>query len=153
MKKFAIAFFLFVFAITGSSAAQEAQGAYLGQTLPGETAVVFAPGIISVSGRYEYGLAVSPDGKEIFFTAESPGEGLLGLRNVNGKWTLPELADLRKMKAWEFEAFYATDGKTLFFTSQDKEKGKDQFYFSEKTDSGWSLGKRLESKINDDEVM
>src|SRR5512145_203655 len=83
---------------------------YLGQTPPGSTPEIFAPDIVSVTGRYEYGVALSPDGDEIFFTAEDPGHGLMITRRVDGEWTTPKVANLRGVNQWEFEAFYTRDG-------------------------------------------
>jgi hypothetical protein len=42
---------------------------YFGQTPPGDTAVVFAPGVISRTDRYETGITFSPDGNEVYFEA------------------------------------------------------------------------------------
>lgn len=42
------------------------KGDYLGQPLPGDSAVIFAPGIVSVNGRSEYGVSFSPDLEEIY---------------------------------------------------------------------------------------
>ncbi|MGD8787175.1 MAG: hypothetical protein PVJ60_07110, partial [Phycisphaerales bacterium] len=39
---------------------------YFGQTPPEDTPVVFAPGIISLSGRCEYATVFSPDGNECY---------------------------------------------------------------------------------------
>ena len=45
------------------------KGDYLGQPLPGDIPVVFAPGIISVDSTIEHGSpSFSPDGKYLFFT-------------------------------------------------------------------------------------
>jgi len=90
---------------------------YLGQTPPGLTPEIFAPDIISVEGRYEYGLAVSPDGDEIFFTADDPGRGLTVVRRVDDTWTTPKVANLRGNGSWEFEAFYTVDGQRLYFAT------------------------------------
>jgi len=44
---------------------------------PGSNPKIFAKGIVSVQDRYEYGLAISPDYNEIFFTASTPGDGFM----------------------------------------------------------------------------
>ena len=41
---------------------------YFGQSPPGDTAVIFAPGVISLPNRLEAGIAFSPDASECFFT-------------------------------------------------------------------------------------
>ena len=37
-------------------------GPFLNQPFPGDTAVIFAPGLVSLEGRYEYGMSFSPEG-------------------------------------------------------------------------------------------
>jgi hypothetical protein len=137
--------------ITNHSISQVTTIDYLGQTPPGEVPRIFAPGIVSVNNRYEYGLSVSPNGKEIFFSCEEPGKGLMRIVKVGDTWSSPQFADLRKMNAWEFEAFYTQTGDSLFFTSLDGTKN--QFYFVTKTDTGWGEAKKLSSQVNDDDVM
>ena len=65
-------------------------GPYLGQTLPGNTPQVFAPGIIS-TGKNECQIVVSPDGKELYFSVlETRNNNLTvncyGTKEVNGFW-------------------------------------------------------------------
>ena len=82
---------------------------YLGQEPPGTTAVVFAPGVVSLPGRYEYALSVSPDGKEIVFSTEKPGESskLMMTRHRQGGWTGPRLLQLTQgARKAEMEAFF-----------------------------------------------
>ncbi|MBE0664240.1 MAG: hypothetical protein IH584_00350, partial [Candidatus Aminicenantes bacterium] len=43
-------------------------GPYLGQKPPGLTPKIFAPGIVSSKDNYEFKIAFTPDGKEIYFT-------------------------------------------------------------------------------------
>ena len=124
---------------------------YLGQTPPGNTPEIFAPGIVSVTGRYEYGLSVSPNNDEIYFTAEEPGDGLMVVRKVNGIWGKPELANLRGKNRWEFEAFFTPDGSKLYFTSETNDTSK--FWFMVKDAGTWSKPKYLPSPINNTSVM
>jgi hypothetical protein len=127
---------------------------YLGQTPPSDIPKVFALGIVSVSDRYEYGLSVSPDGNEIFFTCEQPGIGLMRIVKNGDTWSSPQLANLRKINAWEFEAFYKNSGDTLFFTSRTSQNsGKDQFYFVIKNGAEWGDAQKLISPVNDNTVM
>jgi Tol biopolymer transport system component len=153
MKRFFVngySLFLFLFINYGLSA-QEQSWQYLSQTLPEETPVIFAPGIVSIEGRYEYGLSVSPDGKEIFYTTDSPGDGLTVTKWDGSKWTTPETANLRGNKSWEYEAFYTPDGKKLFFTSDTSDVSK--FWYAEKDTSGWGKVQYLDSPVNSSAVM
>lgn len=135
--------------VPAPSPTPELTGLYLGQKLPGSTPEIFAPGIVSVMGRYEYGVAVSPDGNELFFTADSPGVGLSVIRRIDGKWTKLEAANLRGNTSWEFEAFFTVDGQKLFFASN--EVGQDavpKLWQTENGPEGWKQPQRLESPVN-----
>jgi hypothetical protein len=124
---------------------------YLGQTLPAVLPQIFAPGSVSVQGRYEYGLTVSPEGNEIYFTADSPGDGLMVIRKINGVWGNPEVANLRKNNNWEFEAFFTPVGNKLYFTSDTNNISK--FWYMEKDNGVWGKAKYLESPVNNSSVM
>lgn len=135
-------------ATTRSPEASALTGPYLGQTPPGADPEVFAPGVVSINGRYEYGLALSPDGNELFFTADSPGVGLTVVRRIDGQWTEPEAANLRGNNSWEFEAFFTVDGQKLFFTSNEAE-----LWQTEKGPNGWEQPQRLDSPVNAEDVF
>ena len=64
---------------------------YLGQTPPGDSAVIFAPGIISQTGRKERTLTFTPDGKEIYFT----------VINGNNDYTIKQI--IKKDGEWQEE--------------------------------------------------
>ncbi len=69
------------------------QGPYLGQTLPGTTPEIFAPGIVC-TGLSERDMAFTPDGGELYFTALfNGGSAIVCCKTVNGKWTPPEVAE------------------------------------------------------------
>jgi hypothetical protein len=106
---------------------------------------IFAKGIVSITDRYEYGLAISPNYDELFFTAEK--QGLMVMRKLNDKnWSSPEVANLRGNGSWEFEAFYTTDGNKLYFTSDINDTSR--LWFSIKEIVSWSTPKLLESPVN-----
>jgi len=46
------------------------QGPYFGQKPPGLIPEIFAPGIISISGRHEMGVSFSPDLDEMYFAVQ-----------------------------------------------------------------------------------
>ncbi len=67
-------------------------GAYLGQTPPGTTPTIFAPGVVSRPSFTEWSGTFSPDGTEYYFyrfTDATPSE-ILSSRVVDGAWTDPE---------------------------------------------------------------
>jgi Tol biopolymer transport system component len=121
-------------------------------TPPDSIPVVFAKGIISVGDRYEYGLAISPDYHEIFFTAESPAKGLQVMKRTGtGAWTYPETANLRGTNSWEFEAFYIPDGAKLYFSSDVNDTSR--LWCSEKSEKGWNTPLLLKSPVNSTPVF
>ncbi|MBU8892453.1 MAG: hypothetical protein KOO66_06715 [Bacteroidales bacterium] len=127
------------------------EGDYLGMEIPGDTAEIFAPGIVSVSDRYEYGLAISPNQDQIFFTAESAGDqaqltGLLLLNREGDRWFEPKKANLNQKGLWEQEAFFSPNGSSVFYAVVYNDSVK--LWKSLKTDSGWSGGIELNSPIN-----
>ena len=80
-------FVLFCLIINNALNAQDETWKYLNQTPPGDIPEVFAPGIVSVSDRYEYGLSISPDGKQIIFKGEEDGpNGLLTIVKKDTGW-------------------------------------------------------------------
>ena len=60
-------------------------GDYLGQTPPGSTPVIFAPGIVSTAGKNEHTLSFSPDGTEMFFTRDPDRVTMVMRRQENGE--------------------------------------------------------------------
>ena len=92
-------------------------GPYLGQTVPGSTAELFAPGVVSVTGRYEFALSFAPAGDRVLFTVQTADEDVMVLhsRQINGHWTKPESVNLTHgARADEMEAFFSPDGSRQY---------------------------------------
>jgi len=95
------------------------KGPYLGQKRPGITPEFFAPGILSL-GFHEHNIAISPDGKEIFFVAASSDFSrylIMTTRLKNGAWTMPEVAPFSGGRNDGAPSF-SPDGKRLYFSSR-----------------------------------
>lgn len=138
----------------GAQTFTKLEGHYLGQKPPGGDPVLFAPGVVSVDGRYEYGVAFSPAGDELFFSAEYAGEeakdkpqGILVMRQVDGRWTEPEVANFRGDGSWEQEAFYTVDGGRVFFATSVSDK-ETKLWWAERTGNGWGEARQLDSPAN-----
>ena len=149
-------FFISCLVVSCLAGAEEtAHKPYLGQEPPGTTAEIFAPGVVSLPGRYEYALSISPDGKEIVFTTEMPGEGskLMMARHRQGGWTGPRFLELTQgARKAEMEAFFTPDGGRLFLAAYDE--GMDvRIWFSDREGEGWSLARQLESPVNEAAVF
>ncbi|NMC44528.1 MAG: hypothetical protein GYA46_11470 [candidate division Zixibacteria bacterium] len=90
-------------------------GPYLGQTPPGMTPALFAPGIVSTEA-HEFSFTISPDGKEIYFTRKHPElrNRIMVTRWEKSGWTTPEMA-FKASDDEGMEPFLPPDGKTLFY--------------------------------------
>lgn len=116
----------------------ELEGDYLGQALPGDTPLVFAPGIISADSTVEHGYpAFSPDGNTVFWQSnlrhmdKETDIFLYTMSRVKGKWTEPKASPFGGMPA------FSPDGMKMVFLPFDTENEKG-LYFSEKQGGSWS---------------
>jgi WD40 repeat protein len=112
---------------------------YLGQTPPGDTAVMFAEGIVSKSNSHGT-LVISPDGKEIFwnvvnFTTYETKIYCSAFRD--GKWSAPEMPSFSS-KGYVSNLVFSPDGKKLFFNYRDNAKSAWTVKYVEKNGSVWS---------------
>lgn len=135
-------------------------GPYLGQTPPGMTPEIFAPGIISTDA-FEFSISFSPDGKMLVFTRKHGklGNRLIYMKEKDGVWTKPQLAPFAE-DCIEFEPFISPDGKKIFFNSEralpkteKKMVNDEKIWYSVKTKSGWGKAKFLEGIINTGWIM
>jgi Tol biopolymer transport system component len=122
------------------------KGLYLGQTPPGTTPVVFAPGIVS-TGLYTRDIAISKDGKEIYFcVSDAAATSIFVTKLCNGRWTEPVIAEFSGNGFLDLEPHISPDGTKFFFMSNrpphDKEPKNGWYYqkiwMMNKTESGWS---------------
>jgi hypothetical protein len=82
---------LFVLCTVVSSQPIPPDSLYLGQVPPGNIPQVFAPGIISVPGRTEYGISISPEGNEMLFALGNwPYKRTMIMKYENNQWTGPD---------------------------------------------------------------
>ena len=120
------------------------KGDYLGQELPGDSAVLFAPGIVS-TGMYTRDIAVSPDGDEIFFCVSIGGfkyTAILCSKRVNGVWTAPEVVSFSKVATYQnFEPALSADGNQLFFLST--RDGSEDIWMVEREGDDWGEATNL----------
>lgn len=136
-------------------------GDYLGQSLPGDTAVLFAPDIIS-TGMADRDIAITPDGKEIFFTRKigaSDHFTLFHTKEVAGKWTKPKVFKYCKdVRYRNTEPFISADGKKLLFVSNRPVNGVEiasyDIWVSEKDEKNnwkepYNIGEPINSEQNE----
>ncbi len=122
---------------------------YLDQEPPGDTAKIFAPGIISVEGRFEHSVTFSPDGNELFFTVTTPSWNptILQMKRINENWTDPDTASFADQDE-NTEPFFSVDGQKLYFAS-NRPPGSIPYNFdiwvSEKDDTTWDAPVHIEN--------
>ena len=124
---------------------------YLGQNPPGDSAIVFAPGIISDTGTRESALAISPKGDELFFAKGVwPETKIMHMVKSEGNWSMPDTAFFCS-NSWATEPAFSPDGQYLYFSSS---KGESDIKFYSlwrmvKERSGWSEPEKLFSNNSD----
>jgi len=139
----------------------EFSGSYLGQTPPGKTPQLFAPDIVSTNRGQHSAVAFSPDGREAYWSSTfMPSDSgyavgaLLGSKIVDGKWSPPDFPEFTEAFVTRDDVpFFAPDGKKLYFISRrplqpGQGGGKENIWFVEKSESGWSDARPLPGEVN-----
>jgi hypothetical protein len=131
-------------------------GPYLGQISPGTTPVVFAPGIVS-TGLYTRDIAISNDGKEIYFCiSDAATTSILITQLVNNRWTEPVIAPFSGKGFFDFEPHISPGGNKFFFLSSRPPQGKEpkagwfyqKIWMMNRTDTGWSEPQMVEEPVS-----
>lgn len=134
---------------------------YLGQKPPGLIPEIFAPGIISIDGRYEHGISFSPNLDEVYFSANIKDEdpSIYFSKLKEEKWTTPKIANFTKgEKAGEMHPFVNPKGDKIYFTAHDEftlphHKESVKAWYVNRLGNSWSVAKQLDSPINEDFVF
>lgn len=115
---------------------------YFNQEPPGLTPKIFAPGIISTPGNFEFTTTFTPDGKEIYFTrrADKGGHNVIMVSKWEERgWSAPDTAEFSKA-ARSNEPHISADGKKMYFGSMRLREGE------EKADYGiWEILRKGDS--------
>lgn len=129
------------------------KGDYLGQEKPGDTPLMFAPGIVSGHGfDSEHSPAVfSLDGKEVYWTKKFRGP-ILTMKQEKGVWTPPQPAAFCS-EYGDGEPIFSPDGSKLFFLSfrpiqPDGPTDKENMWVTERSPGGWSEPNPVSPLIN-----
>jgi len=119
-----------------------ADSLYLGQTPPGLSAILFAPGIVSLPNRRETKVVFSPDGRECLIGVGQNGTfQILHSQYQGGIWTSPVTADFIPTSR-PIEPFFSPDNKQVSFTSNA------DIYVSARANQTWATPVKLGSPIN-----
>ena len=119
-----------------------------------DTTSLFAKGHIS-NQHYERDMAISPDGKELYFTLVTPRNrfsAIMHCKNQNGSWSEPAIASFSG-KFRDLEPAFSPDGNRLYFASNRPIDGDSiiedmDLWYVERSDNGWNVPVHLDSIIN-----
>ncbi len=135
----------------------ELKGPYLGQAIPDTLPLLFAPGIVS-TGMFTRDVAISPDGKEIYFCVAIGNytySTIVYTREVDGRWQAPEIVSFSGGPGvMDFEPAFSADGSKLFFLSNrpdgDEPPGDQDIWVVERVPGGWGEPLNLGEPVNTD---
>ena len=129
---------------------------YFGQKPPGLTPEIFAPGIISITGRNESNISFSPDLDEVYFTARKKDEenSIYFSKLKGNKWTPVKRANFTKgRKKEELYPFVSLSGKRIYFTALDSIFSDERIWYVNRLEDSWSDAIQLDSPLNDDLIF
>lgn len=132
-------------------------GPYLGQTPPGDRALLFAPGTVS-TGHFEHSSPVfTPDLKEIYWSVQIADESgrdtakpILFMKETGGRWSRPEVAPFAKAFACAESPFVEPGGKRIFFHAGPALRSEQMFLYRVPRDGdGWGVPVKLAPPLNE----
>jgi hypothetical protein len=122
---------------------------YLGLTPPGDTPIVFAPGIVSLPGRNERVITFSPSGHEIFFAIGNwPTRKTMHIEYKDNAWTNPEVASFSINRSAEEPFFSSDDNLVYYYAYPPSSSTNADICYSEKTGDTWSDPISVGSSLN-----
>ncbi|ALU41848.1 hypothetical protein [Pseudoalteromonas rubra] len=140
--------------VTAAEPAQDSDTLWLGQKPPGTQPKQFAPDIVSVEGRYEFGVSFSPDLREMYFTALTVVEGadtypqIYHTKLTEGQWTKPERADFTQGKmAYELVPYVSLNEDRVYFTARQPDSKDSGIWYVPRNKSS-QKAKRWELSLN-----
>ncbi|MFA4853334.1 MAG: putative Ig domain-containing protein, partial [Bacteroidales bacterium] len=124
---------------------------YLGQTPPGDSAIIFAPGKISLESRFEQCIAFSPDGKELVFGVSNSNWNYMSIfimKYDGSSWSEPIKAPFLGDTDNGLTPIYSYDNSKIFFTSHRPQYPALDIWMSERTETGWKAPVKMGPPIN-----
>lgn len=164
MKTFSLYFIilLFIFSCTEKKTRKSIdinktphQGAYIDDTLPKDSALLFAKNFIS-TGMNERDAAFSPGMKEFYYTIQITRNfvAIVYSKKIDGNWSQPEIASFSG-KYKDLEPVFHPNGKKLFFVSnRPAEEGQEindfDIWYVDRNEGQWSEPKNIGKPVNTD---
>jgi hypothetical protein len=124
-------------------------GDYLGQTVPGDTPMVFASGIISKNSLEHSAAIFSPDGNEIYWASRENQESILNIwlmSRINNRWLKPEIFKPLGDSVNLFDPFLSADGKKVYFGADNNENA--DVWVVNKQGNDYTNPQSIDSTIN-----
>jgi hypothetical protein len=139
-------------------------GEYLEQAPPGDSAELFAPGIVT-TGMYTRDMAITPDRSELYYGVMVGGYSvIMQTKRVRGRWTRPEVAPFsRNPEYLNLEPHISPDGSRFFFLSTRPRDGgsvpeeqigawvNQDIWVMDRAGDGWSEPYNLGPPVNTDD--
>jgi hypothetical protein len=128
-----------------------AKGPYFGQTPPGDTPRLFAPGILTLPGGIVAvtRIAFSPDGNECFFSGpvdwSYSSTRMYHTKCIDSVWTPHELVSFFPGFSCR-QPWFSTSGDTLYFSSN--KNGTSDIWMVVRAAEGWGTPQVLPDPIN-----
>lgn len=129
---------------------------YFDQEVPGNTPILFAPGIVSTQHFEHSSITISPDGNEIYWTRiemplspDNPHKIMFSKR-IDGMWSVPEEASFSGLYSNDCPVFSPDGSRIYFYIKEELENGERNFniVYCERENDEWGEIKRLSSEIN-----
>lgn len=132
------------------------KGNYFGQKPPGLIPEIFAPGIVSIEGRFEGTTSFSSDLTEMYFAADNKDEetSIYFSKLEDDTWTpIKRVSFTNGNKKEEMHPFVSPDGKRIYFTAMDSAFADEKIWYVNRLEDSWSDAILLDSPINDELVF
>jgi hypothetical protein len=149
---------LFIIRLGIAQTAGEKTTLYLNQEPPGLAPKIFAPEVVSLKNRYEFGSVFSRNGKEFYYAVEAGQRPHIEfIKYENNQWSAP-VKLLFSDKYGYNDPFLSPDEKKLFFISDQALDGQGDkkdidIWYVQREKNGWSkpinAGKEINSAHNE----
>ena len=131
------------------------KGPWFGQQTPHLTPEIFAPEVVSLAGRYEFGINFSPDMSAMYFTVLEEIEGvdtspeIHYSKVVNGVWQKPKKANFTNGKMdFELVPFTSSKDNKVYFTARKPNSSESGIWYVTSNQNGFSEAVRYEHPLN-----
>jgi len=135
-------------------------GPYLGQPSPGAEPVPFALDVVATPDGQHGNVTFSPDGLEAYWSGctDTPDSGysygtILCSRQVDGRWTEPQIAPFAAERQGDDVPIFAPDGQRLYFVSRrplapGQPSSKENIWVIARRGAGWGEPEPLPPAVN-----